>query len=120
MQRLYDALVPGLRADVFLQEYRAVISQLNEDKIVFDEWLGAYPTPAVCILMLLSYSILISSDKAEASGTSVQRCEEALAEDLVEVYRQAKGYDEAVTDIDEMRNAIYTAVSASITRRQNG
>ncbi len=115
VQGLYDALVLGLRADVFLQEHRAVISQLNEDKFVFDGWLGAYPTPAVCILMLMSYSILISADKAEASGTSVQRCEEALAEDLVEVYRQAKGYDEAVTDIDGMRNAIYAAVSASIT-----
>jgi len=114
VQRLYDTLVPGLRAEVFLQEYRAVISQLNEDKFVFDEWLGAYPTPAVCILMLMSYSILISADKAEASGTSVQRCAEALTEDLVKVYRQAKGYDQAVTDIDEMRNAIYTAVSASV------
>ena len=65
--------------------------------------------------MLMSYSILISADKAEASGTSVQRCERALAEDLVKVYRQAKGYDEAVTDIDDKRNAIYAAVSASIT-----
>ena len=115
VQRLYDTLVPGLHADVFLQDYRAVISQINEDKFVFDEWLGAYPTPAFCLLMLMSYSILISADKTEASGTSVQRCEGALTEDLVEVYREAKGYGEAVTDIDEMRNAIYTAVSASVT-----
>jgi len=115
VRRLYDTLVPGVCADVFLQDYRAVINQINEDKFGFDEWLGAYPTPAVCILTLMSYSILISADKTEASGTSVQRCEEALAEDLVEVYRQAKGYDEAATDIDEMRNAIYIAVSASVT-----
>ncbi len=114
VQRLYDMLLPGVRVDIFLEEYRTIIRQLNADKFAFDAWLGAYPNPAVCILMLLSYSILISADKTEASGTQVRRRKDVITEELVEVYRHAHGFDEAVTDIDEMRNAIYATVLASV------
>lgn len=114
LQRLYATLLPNVPVDTFLRSYRDVLYRLNADKFAFDKWLRATSGPTACIFSLLCYSILISADKTEASGVSVERRVSTLTKNLVDRYRENEGFDQATTDINRVRNAIYDDVMRSI------
>ncbi len=114
LQRLYATLLPNVPVDAFLRSYRDVLGQLNAGKFAFDKWLRSTSSPAACIFSLLCYSILISADKTEASGVSVERRESSLTKSLVDKYRENEGFSHATTEINRVRNAIYHDVTRSI------
>ncbi|MBD3170833.1 CRISPR-associated helicase Cas3', partial [Candidatus Bathyarchaeota archaeon] len=59
------------------------------------------------VLTLFCFSVLISMDKEDASGLSVDRDYDSLPPYLIEEYCKNMGYDKPVSELNKIRNEIY-------------
>lgn len=114
VRALYESLAPELCAEEFLTAYRGLIGEIRSERRGFYKWLKTCKMLDVCVLTLLSYSILISADKTTASGLEIERNETALHQDLVAEYRTKRLWDQNDDEIGRLRNDIYHEAMATV------
>lgn len=68
----------------------------------------------------LFYSTLVDADKCDASGLKIDYSGNVIPANLVDEYRKSKGYDEASTEINRLRNKIYQDTSDVINVIKKG
>jgi len=62
------------------------------------------------LITQLLYSVLINSDKVDASGIEIERNRREISSDLVDAYKVIKGYNEPDGKMNNIRNCIYDDV----------
>jgi CRISPR-associated endonuclease/helicase Cas3 len=70
--------------------------------------------PAMEVLTLFYYSLLLSGDKQDAAEISANRIKGGLRSDLVDRYREMKEFSNASSPINQLRNEIYDEVVSNV------
>ncbi len=65
------------------------------------------------IITSFCYSILLQADKEHASGITVER-HEPIPDNIVDVYRQLKDFNNPATKINKIRNSIYKETTTCV------
>jgi len=72
------------------------------------------PAPAMEVFTLFYYSILLDGDKRDAAGIPADQHERTIRPDIVDLYRNAKGFTSSQNRMNKMRNEIYVDVTSKI------
>lgn len=68
------------------------------------------------LITQLLYSVLLNSDKVDASGIQMDRNRGEISSDLVDAYKVIEGYNEPEGKINIIRNSIYDDVISTVGR----
>jgi CRISPR-associated endonuclease/helicase Cas3 len=117
LQYVYAGLIPEETITGFFLETDAILSSIVNDGKLFKlkPRLEQIPdAPSMEVLTLFYYSLLLSGDKQDAAEISADRDKEALRSDLVDLYRENKGFSRSTSPINQLRNEIYDEVISRV------
>ncbi len=89
----------------FKEDLDSILEQMTRSRRILWKFLkkgNLFPA----IITSFCYSILLQADKEHASGISVER-REPIPDNIVDIYRCLKGFNEPTTSINKIRNSIY-------------
>jgi len=89
----------------FKEDFDSILEQMTRSRRVLWKFLkkgNLFPA----IITSFCYSILLQADKEHASGISVKR-HEPIPVNIVDRYRNVKGFNKPTTKINKIRNSIY-------------
>lgn len=111
----FSSDIHGFSADIdtFCDEYDSVMKEILKDrrkfiKVVRDDQLTGY-----YLITLVLYSILINSDKIDASSIEISS-DIDISPELVDKYKKIKGFHRNDNKINQIRNDIYQEVTDSV------
>ena len=108
--RAYDGLIPGTIIEEFFTSVDVVIEKMKKARSDYRINISKNDDATFTLLASYVYSLLISTDKEEASGLSVDRRAGEIPADAVDRYRVLKGFTDNSTTIGRIRNEIYQKV----------
>jgi CRISPR-associated endonuclease/helicase Cas3 len=102
---VYKGVFPLEDIEYFMENVDDIHSEIKRGRVVLRKIrdIGVEAS----ILTLFCFSVLISMDKEDASGLSVNRDYNSLSPHLVEEYCKHLGYDQPVKELNKIRNRIY-------------
>ncbi len=110
LKLIYSELLPNIDIIKFISTYKSIIKGIKGNRRTFSDYLQNEKSIQYYLLTQLFYSILINSDKLDASGIQEIDRINAIPIDLVDNYRIIKGYDKPKNKMDIIRNQIYSDV----------
>jgi CRISPR-associated endonuclease/helicase Cas3 len=117
LKLIYLELLPNIDIIKFISTYKIIIKEIKSNRRTFSDHLQNEksiqrdaPGLQYYLLTQLFYSILLNSDKLDASGIKEIDRNNAIPIDLVDNYRIIKGYDKPNNKMDIIRNEIYSDV----------
>jgi CRISPR-associated endonuclease/helicase Cas3 len=102
---VYKDVFPAEDIEYFNEHVEKIYSEIKRGRRVLRKTREVGIEASV--LTLFCFSVLISMDKEDASGLSMERDFESLPSDLIEEYRKNLGYDKPVSELNNIRNKIY-------------
>ncbi|MDD2439753.1 MAG: CRISPR-associated helicase Cas3' [Methanosarcinaceae archaeon] len=96
--------------DFFCKEEASIATELLKSRRKFRRFLKKETSTGYYLLTLIFYSILINSDKIDASAIETCTKEIRLSPNLVDKYKQAKDFCKNESGINQIRNEIYEEV----------
>lgn len=108
--KTYDGLLPSRQINDFFDSYLSVIQEIIKCYRRCKPLLSGESGVLSAVFIQFCYSILISSDKEEASGLLPIRAGDCLPDDLVDRYHIMKGFSTSHDEISKIRKAIYEEV----------
>lgn len=104
-----------LKGDIsyFLRHHREIIKEILQKKKRIRR-LKEEKNIEYSLITQLLYSILINSDKIDASGIQMDRNRGEISSDLVDAYKVIEGYNEPEGKINIIRNSIYGDVMSTV------
>ncbi|MFY1112934.1 MAG: CRISPR-associated helicase Cas3' [Methanosarcinaceae archaeon] len=116
LKKVYELLLTGyeLSADLeeFCNEYNLIINDILKTRRQFMKLIRKEKSAGYYLLTLILYSILINSDKIDASSIEVSS-KICISPTLVDDYKAAKSYNKNDKKINQIRNNIYEEVTSS-------
>jgi CRISPR-associated endonuclease/helicase Cas3 len=97
----------------FFSHYREIIKEILQKKKRIRHLKDEKNIEYSLITQVL-YSILINSDKVEASGIRPKRNRGEISSDLIDLYKTIEGYNKSEEKIDIIRNSIYDDVISTV------
>ncbi len=110
LKAIYSELLPNIDVTKFICAYESIIKEIKSIRRTFSDHLQNEKSIQYYLLTQLFYSILLNSDKLDASGIQKIDRINAIPMDLVDNYRIIKGYDKPKNKMDIIRNEIYSDV----------
>jgi CRISPR-associated endonuclease/helicase Cas3 len=111
-QLLYDYDI-SFDIDIFCKECRSIANEILKSRRKFVKLLKEEQFTGFYLITLILYSILINSDKSDASSIDVSNKIDILPE-LVDKYKAKKGFDKNDSTMNKVRNEIYKEVVESV------
>lgn len=119
LKLVYERLLHGYNIsfdiDVFCNEYRSIAKEILKNRNNFVAFLREEQFTGYYLMTLTLYSILINSDKIDASSIDVS-CEIEISSELVDKYKVEKGFQNSESVMNKVRNEIYDEVTDSIEK----
>lgn len=106
----YHGLIEQNLIEEFFSSYVKIIQDIRKSYKATKPFLTSYHGVLSAVFIQFCFSILISADKEEASGLLPVRSGDILSDDLIDRYRNLKGFTSSQHEMDEVRNAIYSEV----------
>lgn len=117
LKKIYEQLLEGydisFDIDTFSSEYRSVAGEILKNRRKFLKFLQKEQFTGYYLITLTLYSILINSDKIDASSIDVSS-EIEISPELVDMYKVEKGFHSNESTINKVRNEIYDEVAEII------
>lgn len=114
-EQLLDSYEISFDMDTFCTEYLSVADEILKDKRKFAKVLQKEQCTGYYLITLTLYSILINSDKIDASSIDVSN-EIDIFPELVDNYKVEKRFQNNESIINKVRNDIYDEVTESIEK----
>ncbi len=114
LKAIYSELLPNIDITKFINSHKDIIKEIKSSRRGFSYYLENEKSIHYYLLTQLFYSILLKSDKLDASGIQEIDSNAAIPIDLVDNYRTIKGYNKPATKIDIIRNEIYLDVEEEL------
>lgn len=99
----------------FCNEYRSIANEILKSRRKFSKLLQKEQFTGYYLMTLTLYSILINSDKIDASSIDVSSKTD-IPSDLVDRYKVKKGFHNSKNIINKVRNEIYNEVTENIEK----
>jgi len=119
LKTVYEHLLDGydfsFDIDIFCNEYRSIANEILKNRRKFVKLLHEEQFTGYYLIILTLYSILINSDKIDASSIDVFS-EIDISSELVDKYKVEKGFHSNESTINKVRNEIYKEVTESIEK----
>lgn len=119
LKKIYEQLLDGydisFDIDTFCTEYRSIAGEILKNRRKFVKLLKEEQFTVYYLITLTLYSILINSDKIDASSIDVSSDIE-ISSGLVDKYKVEKGFQSNESTINKVRNDIYKEVTESIEK----
>ncbi|OEU42314.1 hypothetical protein BGV40_10245 [Methanosarcina sp. Ant1] len=119
LKTVYENLLDGydlsFDMDSFCNEYRSIANEILKNRKKFVKSLREEQFTGYYLITLTLYSILINSDKIDASSIDVFS-EVDISSELVDKYRVEKGFHSNESTINRVRNEIYKEVTESVEK----
>ena len=97
----------------FLKNWKSVLEGLKDYSFYLEEMESEENRLKAYFTLLYTYSLLIDADKKSASRTEeVKR--KTLPKDLIERFREIKGWNKPKEEIDKLRSEIYNEVKSKV------
>lgn len=116
---IYELLLNGYNIpfdlDMFCNEYGSIAKEILKNRNTFVTLLQKEQFTGYYLITLILYSILINSDKIDASSIDVSSKTD-IPPDLVDKYKAKKGFQNSDNIINKMRNEIYNEVTENIEK----
>ncbi|SNQ62609.1 CRISPR-associated endonuclease Cas3'' [Candidatus Methanoperedens nitratireducens] len=93
LKEIYLELLPNIDITKFICGYERIIGEIKSNRRGFSDYLEKEKSIQCYLLTQLFYSILLNSDKLDASGLQEIESNKVIPFDLVDNYRTIKGYD---------------------------
>lgn len=100
---------------LFCNEYRFIAKEILKSRRKFVKCLQEEEFTGYYLITLNLYSILINSDKIDASSIDITS-EIDISPELVDQYKVEKGFQNSENEINQMRNEIYKEVTENIEK----
>ena len=114
-EELLDEYDISLDIDTFCNEYHSIAKEILKNRRKFIKLLKEEQFTGYYLVTLTLYSILINSDKIDASSIDVSS-EIEISPELVDKYKVEKGFQNNEGIMNKVRNAIYEEVTESIEK----
>lgn len=119
LKTIYEKLLYGydisFDIDTFWNEYRSIINEILKNRRKFIKLLLLEQFTGYYLITLTLYSILINSDKIDASSIDVSS-EIEISPELVDKYKVEKGFQNNKGIMNKVRNEVYGEVTESIEK----
>jgi len=119
LKTIYEKLLDGYDIssdiDTFCNEYRSIAKEILKNRRKFIKLLKEEQFTGYYLITLTLYSILINSDKIDASSIDVSS-EIEISPELVDKYKVEKGFQNNEGIMNKVRNEIYEEVTESIEK----
>ncbi|MCC4767139.1 CRISPR-associated helicase Cas3' [Methanosarcina sp. DH1] len=119
LKTIYDKLLDGydisFDMDTFCNEHRSITDEILKNRRKFIKLLKKEQFTGYYLITLTLYSILINSDKIDASSIDVSS-EIEISPELVDKYKVEKGFQNNEGIMNKVRNEIYEEVTESIEK----
>jgi len=116
---IYELLLNGYNIpfdlDIFCNEYGSIAKEILKNRNIFVTLLREEQFTGYYLITLTLYSILINSDKIDASSIDVSS-EIEISPELVDKYKIEKGFQNNESIMNKVRNEIYEEVTESIEK----
>ncbi|WP_048109041.1 CRISPR-associated helicase/endonuclease Cas3 [Methanosarcina barkeri] len=112
-EKLLDEYGIPFDIDTFCNEYRSIAKEILKSKRKFIKLLKEEQFTGYYLITLTLYSILINSDKIDASSIDVSS-EIEISPELVDKYKVEKGFQNNESTMNKVRNEIYKEVTENI------
>lgn len=113
----YCGLISKEILDSFFYEVEVTIGAIVHDGKIFSlkpKLENVTTAPAMEVFTLFYYSLLLDGDKRDAAGIPADHHERTISPDIVDKYRNARGFSRSQTPMNKMRNEIYGEVISKI------
>lgn len=114
-EKLLDEYDISFDIDTFCNEYRSITNEILKNRRKFIKLLKKEQFTGYYLITLTLYSILINSDKIDASSIDVSS-EIEMSSELVDKYKVEKGFQNNEGIMNKVRNEIYEKVTESIEK----
>lgn len=114
-EKLFDGYDISFDIDTFCNEYRSITNDILKNRRKFIKLLKKEQFTGYYLITLTLYSILINSDKIDASSIDVSS-EIEISPELVDKYKVEKGFQNNEGIMNKVRNEIYEEVTESIEK----
>jgi len=108
----------GLYATVnlktFCQNLASTLDEIRKKKREIKRTLGEEESPRIYLLSQFLYSVLLNSDKQDASGIFINQDDHEIDPGLVDKYITSKGFDDPQNEMNSIRNDIYNDAISTI------
>jgi len=101
--------------NIFCNDYRSISKEILKNRRRFMKFLKKKQFTGYYLITLTLYSILINSDKIDASSIDVSS-EIEISPELVDKYKVEKGFQNNESIMNKVRNEIYEEVTESIEK----
>ena len=119
LKTIYETLFDGYNIsfdmDTFCNEHRPITEEILKNRRKFIKLLKKEQFTGYYLITLTLYSILINSDKIDASSIDVSSDIE-ISPELVDKYKVEKGFQNNEGIMNKVRNEIYEEVTESIEK----
>ncbi|WP_048117984.1 CRISPR-associated helicase/endonuclease Cas3 [Methanosarcina vacuolata] len=119
LKTIYETLFDGYNIsfdmDTFCNEHRSITDEILKNRRKFIKLLKKEQFTGYYLITLTLYSILINSDKVDASSIDVSSDIE-ISPELVDKYKVEKGFQNNEGIMNKVRNEIYEEVTESIEK----
>ncbi|WP_269850711.1 CRISPR-associated helicase Cas3' [Methanosarcina horonobensis] len=119
LKTVYEKLLDGYDIssdiDTFCNEYRSIAGEILKNRRKLVKLLKGEQFTGYYLITLTLYSILINSDKIDASSIDVSS-EIEISSELVDMYMVEKGFHNNESTINKIRNGIYKEVTENIEK----
>lgn len=114
-EKLLDGYDISSDIDTFCNEYRSIAGEILKNRRKLVKLLKGEQFTGYYLITLTLYSILINSDKIDASSIDVSS-EIEISSELVDMYMVEKGFHNNKSTINKIRNGIYKEVTENIEK----
>lgn len=114
ISKIYSSSLYDIDIHEFFTRYPSIITDIRKSRMEIISLLKKEKDVENPLILQLLYSILISSDKTDASGIRIERIGEKISPDLVDKYKKLKWPGEAKKKINIIRNDIYDDIMAKV------
>ncbi|AKB33708.1 CRISPR-associated helicase Cas3 [Methanosarcina siciliae HI350] len=101
--------------NIFCNDYRSISKEILKNRRRFMKFLKKKQFTGYYLITLTLYSILINSDKIDASSIDISS-EIEISPELVDMYKVEKGFQNNENTINKVRNEIYKEVTESVEK----
>jgi len=119
LKTVYEKLLDGYNIsfdiNIFCNEYRSIAKDILKNRRKFIKLLKEEQFTGYYLITLTLYSILINSDKIDASSIDVSS-EIEISSELVDKYKVEKGFQNSEGIMNKVRNEIYKEVTENIEK----
>lgn len=113
LTEVYHQLLPEIDVRAFLNQITSLCLEIKKSRRKVDEFLRGGNSSSNYILFQLLYSTLLNSDKTDASELRIFD-QVAISPSIIDDYRNIKGWNNAETGINKIRNHIYNDVVSNV------